>query len=196
MRKLKTARLRMVAEPELVQRARAGDIEAFDDLYRGRFKALCSFLFRLVGNPEDAEDLAQECFLRAHQALPNYRGSASFGNWLRSIALNLSRDHWRSRGRTTPVLPLQDSEEDLASSFGLPLEALGSRERTRVIENAVNRLPETLRVTLIMRVLEGLSYEEISEVTGCKPGTARTQVMKARRLLSQVLEPWMKEGGR
>ena len=182
-------------EQALIERARGGEQGAFDELVRRHFARVYGLLFRLVGNHEDAEDLAQESFVRAHRSLAWFHGQSSFATWVWRIALNQAQDHRRRRGAGPAIGPLEgeESAREGACEAG-PSEAVQERELKAGLERALERLPERLRNALVLRVFEGLEYEEVARVTGVTPQTARTHVMKARRALVRWLEPWL-EGG-
>lgn len=182
-------------ESRWVELACAGDDEAFDALVRAHFARVYSLLFRLVGNHEDAEDMTQDCFIKAQRSLEWYRGEASFGTWLYRIAVSLSRDHYRSARRRVGALdapaevPVPDSRESG------PHDEAARRELVIALQDGMDRLPHRLRAALVMRTHEGLEYEEISRVLGITPHTARVHVMKARRLLERWMKPWTDRGG-
>lgn len=175
-------------ESALVERARSGDLDAFDRLARAHLATLYSVLFRLVGNHEDAEDLAQDALERAFRALHLYRGDASFRSWVVRIAVHLARDHQRRGGRVAlaGILELEAPEPRPD-----PRQSASTGELVRAAAAAIAALPESLRVALVLRVLEGMDYVEVARATAVRPGTVRTQVMKARRLLAQALGPWL-----
>lgn len=173
-------------ERQWVARSQAGDRDAFDRLVERHFPRIYSIEFRLVGNHEDAEDLAQECFVRAWGALGLFRDRGSFSGWLVRIAVHLAQDHHRRRGVRGEAVPLGELVDPESPAVG-PAQATGRRELQRTLEGAIDALPTNLRVALVLRVLEGLSYDEIGEATGLRPGTVRTQVMKARRWLSRTM---------
>ena len=175
-----------------VEAARGGDRAAQSELLRRHYALIHATAFRLLGNHEDAEDLAQECFVRAFRSLAFFRGQGSFAGWLRRIVVHLAQDWYRSRGRR--VAPV-----------GLPEELAGGREPHGVIEgrelrvtlaDALEALGATLRVALLLRTREGLEYEAIAELTGVTPETARTRVMKARKHLMRMLGPYLDESSR
>ena len=184
------------AEDDLVERASAGDQAAFDELVRRHFARVYGLLFRLVGNHEDAEDLAQESFVRAHLSLGLFRGQSSFATWVWRIALHLSQDHHRRRGVGPVVGPLVGDElvRGGARTHG-PSDEVAGRELKAGLERALERLPERLRSALVLRVFEGLEYEQVARITGVTQQTARTHVMKARRQLARWLEPWLGRSG-
>lgn len=177
------------ADERWIAAAQAGSREAFDALLRGHYRRVHGTLFRLVGNPEDAEDLAQETFVRAWKSLRFYTGKAPFGAWLVRIAVHLATDHFRARGRGAGVVGLEALAVEPAAAAVEPGERMGQVEARRLVAAAVDELPENLRVAVVLRVLEGRPYEEVAAATGVRPGTVRTQVMRARKLLERLLAP-------
>ena len=180
----------MVDERALLERARAGDRQAFDHLVRGHFPRVYAVAFRMLGNHEDAEDLAQETFVKAHGGLALYRGEAAFSTWLYRIVVHLARDRFRRSARRPvegALLPSIDPPD--GSAGGGPEEELDRRELRRVVLDALRRLPERLRTPLVLRTMEGLDYADVAAATGVTPETARTQVMQARRALGRLLRP-------
>lgn len=173
--------------------AKQGDAQAFDALVRRHFARVYALLFRMIGNHEDAEDLAQECFIKAQRSLEFYRADASFATWLYRIALHLSRDHFRKRSRRPNSTSLLDGQAPASSRSG-PAEQSVAREMTAALRHAMDELPHKLRVALVLRTQEGLEYDEIATLLECNPQTARVHVMKARRRLAGWLESW-KDGG-
>ncbi|MCA8978634.1 MAG: sigma-70 family RNA polymerase sigma factor [Planctomycetes bacterium] len=186
-----------VSDEQLIAEARAGDRAAYDALARRHFQRVHALLFRLVGNHEDAEDLTQECFVKAHRSLGWYRSECSFATWLYRIAVHLSRDHYRKRSRRGKVASLSELQE---AQNGPPSPRCGPRELAvqhefeGILRDALDTLPHRLRAALVLRTLEGLEYDEIAEVLGIQPGTARVHVMKARRQLARLLSSWT-DGG-
>ncbi|MEM7306831.1 MAG: sigma-70 family RNA polymerase sigma factor [Planctomycetota bacterium] len=179
----------MVDEKALLERARTGDREAFDQLVRAHFPRVYAVAFRLVGNHEDAEDLAQDAFVKAHRALSWYRGEGAFATWIYRIVVHLARDRFRRVERRPVEAALVAPVESRAG--GGPAEELDRRELQRVLLDSLRRLPERLRTPLVLRTMEGLDYRDVAEATGVTPDTARTQVMKARRALARVMRPFL-----
>lgn len=183
-----------IEDPTLLRRACEGDRSAFDQLARPHVGPIHQLLRRLVGNHEDAEDLTQECFVRAWQSLRWFRGEGKLGAWLRRIAVHLASDHFRQRPRT-PRAWTDTASGDLEaaaprSRVSGPGEELRRRELDARMDEALRVLPDRLRAALVLRVFEGLDYEEVSRITGVAPDTARRQVMQARRRLLRALAPW------
>lgn len=172
-----------------IKAAQGGDREAFDGLLRSYYGGVYGTLFRLVGNPEDAEDLAQETFVKAWAALKFYRGEAPFRAWVMRIAVHLAHDHFRSRGRGAAVVGLESISVEPKDQRGGPREVARHREAQRLVAEALEGLPAHLRVALVLRVMEGRGYDEVAEATGVRPGTVRTQVMRARKMLERMLRP-------
>jgi RNA polymerase sigma-70 factor (ECF subfamily) len=181
------------SERERCKRAQAGAREAYAEIVREYYPAVRATAFRLVGNPEDAEDLAQECFVRAFRALRCFRGDSPLFAWLRRIVTHLARDRFRREQRARSVqLPTGENEPRIEAS---PTSAIAGSELTRLVAAGLERLPENLRVALLLRTREELSYEEIADAMGYTPATCRTQVMKARRALLRFLAPYLDERG-
>jgi len=189
-RKLRKTMSMPVNDLQLVAEARAGDQAAFDALARKHFARVHALLFRLVGNHEDAEDLTQECFVKAHRSLAWYRSDCSFWTWLYRIAVHLSRDHYRKRSRRGPMTSLSEMQSAPPSRGESPREDVVHLEFQTVLRDALDALPHRLRTALVLRTLEGLEYEAIADVLGIQPGTARVHVMKARKQLARLLRPW------
>ncbi len=180
------------SEAALVDKARGGDLAAFDELVRAHYERIYATAYHLVGNHEDAEDLAQECFVKAHGALRWYRGEGAFLGWMRRILVHLVRDRYRRDSRRPTTAPL--TEGPIVQRG--PLAEVKSRELQLLVAEGLRRLPDHLRIALVLRTLDGLDYEEVSRATGVTLATARTQVMKARRALRRILEPHLEEGER
>ena len=170
-----------------IARASAGDRAAQDELLRAHYARVHASAFRLLGNPEDAEDLAQECFVRAFRALAFYRGEGSFAGWLRRILVHLAQDRFRAQGKQLEHSPL--APDSVAGSTREPQARMEGRELQRALAEALRSLSAPLRIALVLRALEGLEYDEIAAATGSTPATARTRVMKARKALLRLLGP-------
>ena len=173
-------------EEGLLRQVRAGDAAASEALVRAFYPEVHRVACQLAGNPEDGADLAQDCFVRAWRGLAGYRGGQGrFRGWLRSIVVHLARDRFRTRARRPATL---DVPADVASRPGsAPWEAADRSELRSRVERAIQGLPQHLRVPLVLRAIEGWSYDDVAAATGVTPATARTQVMKARRRLHQTI---------
>nr|WP_249419317.1 RNA polymerase sigma factor RpoE [Hydrogenophilus thiooxidans] len=181
----------------MVARVQAGDQAAFGLLvekYRRRVERLIA---RLVHDPAEVEDLAQETFIKAYRAINAFRGESAFYTWLYRIALNTAKNHLVSAKREVMTTSTtQDNDEgesfDLLEGQGTddtPERLLLSQEIARTVEEAMAELPEELRTAIQLRELEGLSYEAIAEAMGCPIGTVRSRIFRAREAIARRLRP-------
>ena len=173
---------------DLADRHRYGDETAFRELYDRFSPMVYNLCLRLAGDPSRAQDLSQEVFLRVFKGLPRFRGKSSLKTWIYSIALN----HCRSRlGRR--VLELEDWDDQRWSRGPVdparsPEEESMARDGERRIAGALLALPVRFREAVVLRDLEGLSYEEIAAVLGVRAGTVRSRIARGRERLRLVLE--------
>ncbi len=178
----------------LVQRVQRGDKSAFDVLVLKYQHKVVKLVMRYMRDPADAEDVAQEAFIKAYRALPNFRGDSAFYTWLYRIAINTAKNAIVSRDRN-PVgfdLDLQDAESSYDMQARLAdtetPEALVLTEEIRTIVNrSIDALPEDLRTAIVLRELEGLSYEEIAATMDCPVGTVRSRIFRAREAIDRKL---------
>jgi RNA polymerase sigma-70 factor (ECF subfamily) len=173
---------------DLADRHRYGDESAFRELYDRFSPMVYNLCLRLCGDPARAQDLSQEVFLRVFKGLPRYRGNSSLKTWIYSIALN----HCRGRmGRRTLELERWDDERfdrGPADPGASPEEALLARDGERRVAAALLRLPVRFREAVVLRDLEGLSYEEIAAVLRVRTGTVRSRIARGRDRLRVALE--------
>lgn len=185
-------------DAQLVLQAQQGNRGAFDMLvlkYQRRVERLLS---RSVRDPADVADLCQETFLAAYRALPAFRGESAFYTWIYRIAINAAKRH---RARQRPVESLDDDEgtfgTDAAPSDDATPEALlAGRQLARELDAAVATLAEEQRRALLLREVDGLSYDEIGDLMGCPPGTVRSRIFRAREAVAARLRPLLGGGGR
>lgn len=181
-------------DQELVKRAQQGDGRAFDLLtikYRQRIVSLiCNF----VHNISDAQDIAQEAFIKAYRALPNFRCESSFYTWIYRIAVNTAKNYLTVKSRR-PLHSLQDSDnmEQIESRNALsdnqtPERLLLRDEIQQAIINSVESLPEDLKTAITLREIDGLSYADIANVMDCPIGTVRSRIFRAREAIDKELE--------
>jgi RNA polymerase sigma-70 factor (ECF subfamily) len=176
-----------------------GDKTAFDLLVRKYQHKVVKLVSRYMREPADAEDVAQEAFIKAYRALPQFRGDSAFYTWLYRIAINTAKNALVSRDRN-PVgfdLDMQSIEESSAMQARLadpetPESLLATEEIRATVNAAIEALPEDLRTAIVLRELEGLSYEDIAQAMDCPVGTVRSRIFRAReaidRKLSDVFE--------
>ena len=187
----------------LVNRARLGDHGAFETLVKHYQSRIYNHVARMVQDPSEAEDLAQETFVRAYQALARFRGDASFQTWLYRIASNLaidaSRRRKRRQGQTVSLdEPIEDEESALARDFAdgtsrTPGEEVASGALRDQVWSAIAELSAKLRPVVILYDLQGLSYEEIASLLGCPLGTVKSRLFNARCQLRDKLRTRLRE---
>jgi RNA polymerase sigma-70 factor (ECF subfamily) len=183
------------SDQQLVERVQAGDKAAFDLLVRKYQHRVLKLVSRFVPDAAEAEDVAQEAFLKAYRALASFRGDSAFYTWLYRIAINTAKNALVSN-RRRPVdfdLDLQDPEQydrhARLKDGDTPEGVLLTEEIRNVVERAMEQLPEDLRTAIVLRELEGLSYEEIAEAMDCPVGTVRSRIFRAREAIDKKLKP-------
>ena len=185
------------AVEDLVERAKAGDRPAFGQLVEVYQDKIYGYASRMLGDPDEAEDVAQETFVRAYRSLPHFRGAASFHTWLYRIASNLAidvarRNRRQSTGNFSLDEPLEseegDYEREIADESGSPEQLTQRREMQELVRQAVAELPEKLRAVVVLYELQGESYEDIAEILGCPLGTVKSRLFNARSQLKDMLE--------
>ena len=182
----------------LVERAVAGDHKAFEMLVIKYQKRIQRLIGRMVRDVDLVEDIAQETFIRAYRALGQFRGEAQFYTWLYRIAVNSAKKALMDLKRNPTVSEnfFKSDDEDETSpieneltSSETPDAVLASKEIAQIINAALEALPEELRMAVTLREIEGLSYEEISDVMNCPIGTVRSRIFRAREAISQKVKP-------
>jgi RNA polymerase sigma-70 factor (ECF subfamily) len=182
----------------LVQRAQKGEAGAFDALVRRYQHKVVKLVMRYVRNQTEAEDIAQEAFIKAYRALPRFRGDSAFYTWLYRIAINTAKNALAARARNPVQFDLDrgDGRDDGDAPFDLQdrmtdtatPEALALTEEIRAtVTSAIEQLPEDLRTAIMLRELEGLSYEEIATAMDCPVGTVRSRIFRAREAVDARL---------
>ena len=171
----------------LVERAQGGDQRAFDQLVSKYQRKLGRLLSRFIRDPAEVEDVAQEAFIKAYRALPSFRGESAFYTWLYRIGINTAKNYLVSQGCRVLTSTEFDSEE--AESFedasqlrdiNTPESLLLSKQIGQTVNTAMDALPEELRTAIVLREIEGLSYEEIAGIMDCPIGTVRSRTFRAR----------------
>ena len=181
------------SEARLIGRARDGDVQAFGRLIELNKDYVYNAVYHLVGNAADADDIAQEVFLRAFKNLGGFEGRARFSTWLYGIMLNSVRSFWRRRTlRSTASLDGGDEDsprpDPPANSDG-PAAVSDRRERVAAVRSAIAALDEESREIVVLRDIKGMAYEELADVLGIPVGTVKSRLHRARAALRQALEP-------
>ncbi len=180
---------------ELVKRVQAGDKSAFDVLVLKYQQKVINLVMRYVHDPHIAMDISQESFIKAYRGLKNFRGDSAFYTWLYRISINTAKNHLVSRSRRMPDDDIDAQEAEQYEGGGklrdmsTPENEMMTQEIHSTITTAIEALPDDLRIAITLRELEGLSYEEISEVMECPIGTVRSRIFRARDAIEKELAP-------
>ncbi len=190
-----------VSDLSLVRRVQRGDKGAFDALVLKYQHKLVKLVMRYVRNPAEAEDIAQEAFIKAYRALPGFRGDSAFYTWLYRIAINTAKNAVVSRDRSPIEYNLDRNSNDESSDMQghmkdaeTPEGLVLTDEIRAIVNSAIEALPEDLRTAIVLRELEGLSYEEIATAMDCPVGTVRSRIFRAREAIDRQLREVF-EGG-
>jgi len=183
-------------DQQLVERVQRGDKAAFDLLVAKYQRKIFRLLSRLIRDAAEIEDVAQEAFIKAYRALPNFRGDSAFYTWLYRIAINTAKNYLVSQGRRAPTSTQSDVEDaetfddgDHLRDLNTPDSMLVTKQVGEAVNRAIDQLPEDLRTAIVLRELEGLSYEEIAESMQCPIGTVRSRIFRAREAIALELRP-------
>ncbi len=182
----------------LVERVRRGERHAFDLLVIKYQRKIMRLLSRMIHDPAEIEDVAQEAFIKAYRALPQFRGESAFYTWLYRIALNTARN-WQAASfrRPATVTPLENEDGetfdqiDGLSDHSTPESLMASRQVAQAVNEAIDELPDDLRAAIVLREIEGMSYEEIASTMQCPIGTVRSRIYRAREAIAARLRPVM-----
>jgi RNA polymerase sigma-70 factor (ECF subfamily) len=187
-------------DEDLVLRVQRGDKSAFDFLVIKYQHRIIQLVNRYIKDPSEAQDVAQEAFIKAYRALADFRGEAAFYTWLYRIAINTAKNYLLSRLRRSSnyQVDIQEAEalENAPQLQGLetPERELLNQEIIDVINAVIEELPEEMRTAIILREFEGMSYEEIAEAMDCPVGTVRSRLFRAREAIDNKLNPLLENG--
>jgi RNA polymerase sigma-70 factor (ECF subfamily) len=187
-------------EAELVSELQAGSETAFDWLVMHYHAPVYNLILSMLGDTSDAADGSQEVFLKAFRGIRKFRQGSSLKTWLYRIAIREALNHkrWFKRHLQKNVSIDAEPEEghsaiEIEDLGATPFEQLASREIQIAVQHALREVPDVFRTAVILRDLEGLSYEEVAEVLECSVGTVKSRILRGRRALRQVLEPLLRE---
>lgn len=183
-------------DADLVARVQQGDKRAFDLLVLKYQRRIMRLLSRMIRDPGDVEDVAQEAFIKAYRALPQFRGDSAFYTWLYRIAINTARN-WQVAAARRPsspnVIETEDGETfsqiDTLTDISTPESQVAGRQIVETVNAAINALPEELRTAIVLREIEGMSYEDIAKAMECPIGTVRSRIFRAREAIAAQLRP-------
>jgi len=180
----------------LVERAQGGDQHAFDLLVSKYQRKLGRLLSRFIRDPAEVEDVSQEAFIKAYRALPSFRGDSAFYTWLYRIGINTAKNYLVSQGRRAPTSTEYDAEEaegfedaSQLRDINTPESLLLSKQIGQTVNSAMEALPEELRTAIVLREIDGMSYEEIADIMNCPIGTVRSRIFRAREAVAAKLRP-------
>jgi len=185
-------------DQELVARVQRGDKKAFDLLVLKYQQKITNLISRYIRDPHEVLDVTQEAFIKAYRAMPKFRGESAFYTWLYRIAINTAKNYLVAQGRRPPA---DDVEAETAEQMdvGIRLKETGTPENhvlteeiSLTVQKAIEELPEDLRTAIILRELEGMSYEEIANAMSCPVGTVRSRIFRAREAIDKQLSPLLK----
>lgn len=182
-------------DQDLVQRVQRGDKSAFDLLVVKYQHKIVHLVNRYVKDPSEAQDVAQDTFIKAYRALGDFRGESAFYTWLYRIAINTAKNYLLSRSRrhSDYEVDAQDAEQlegaPQMRDIDTPEDHMMNDEIIKVIKEAVEKLPEEMRIAITLREFEGMSYEEIAEAMDCPIGTVRSRIFRAREAIDDKLNP-------
>ena len=187
-------------DEDLVLRVQQGDKSAFDLLVIKYQHKIIQLVNRYIKDPSEAQDVAQEAFIKAYRALGDFRGDSAFYTWLYRIAINTAKNYLVSRSRRNSdyQVDIQDAEaiENAPQLQGMetPERLLLNQEIIDTIKTAIDNLPEEMRTAIMLREFEGMSYEEIAVAMDCPVGTVRSRLFRAREAIDNKLNPLLEHG--
>jgi RNA polymerase sigma-70 factor (ECF subfamily) len=183
-------------DQRIVERIQSGDQKAFALLVSKYQRKLMRLVSRFVRDSAEAEDVVQEAFIKAYRALPQFRGDSAFYTWLYRIGINTAKNYLVTQRRRAPTSTDADVQEaetfdeaDNLRDINTPESLLATKQIAETVNQAMQALPEELRVAITLREMEGLSYEEIADVMGCPIGTVRSRIFRAREAIANKLRP-------
>ncbi len=182
-----------LTDEELVARAKAGDLDSFNQLVSRWERPIYALAYRTLGREEDARDVVQEAFLRAYRGLKGFKGEAKFSSWLYRITLNLCRD-WSRRERRAPIVqvpegtdPVELADERLQTSESVE-DLVARREMSDAVAKAMAELPEEQRTAIMLKEYHGLTFQEIAGMLDCPLSTVKTRLYQGLSVLRRRLE--------
>ena len=189
-----------VTDLDLVRRVQAGEKSAFDILVLKYQHKIIKLVMRFLSDHSEAQDVAQDAFIKAYKALPNFRGDSAFYTWLYRIAVNTAKNYLVARGRRPrnySGVRLRSGEDDdfdpsmLLTSTDTPDRLAMTAELKEAIHNSFSALPEDLRVAVSLREYEGMSYEDIAQIMDCPIGTVRSRIFRARESIEKHIHDYL-----
>lgn len=183
----------------LVERVQQGDKTAFDVLVKKYQHKIISLIMRYVSDHAEAMDVAQEAFIKAYNALARFRGESAFYTWMYRIAINTAKNHLVAQGRRPPLSDVDAADAEQYSfdsrlkENASPEHELLTAEIEQTVRAAIEALPEDLKTAIVLREIEGMSYDDIAQAMECPIGTVRSRIFRAREAIDEKLRPLLDE---
>ena len=194
---LESKKRNILSDEDLIGNFQAGDVSAFEEIVKRYKDQLVNFAYRFLGDLEEAEDIAQETFLRVFRKKNAYRNVAKFSTWIYTITGNLAKTELRRRKRRKLIslssLGFEDKDFDLKDTKKGPEESVHELIKDEFIQRAINSLPDKFREVIIFRDIQELSYEEISSIVKIPLGTVKSRVNRGRLKLQEILSDYLDE---
>ncbi|MDQ2085267.1 sigma-70 family RNA polymerase sigma factor [Herbivorax sp. ANBcel31] len=184
-----------MSEKELIEQAKSGSIEAFEQLIEKCQKKVFNIAFKMMGNYEDASELAQEAFIKAYKSIKKFKGDSLFSTWIYRITTNVCLDELRKR-KNKKVISLDeyikyDGEEikrQVKDESPGPEKVFEKREIKNIMKKCIDSLPIEYKTVVVLRDIQGFSYEEIAKIIKCPEGTVKSRINRARKALKDILK--------
>ena len=182
-------------DKELVRRFKRGDAAAFDLLFMRYQHKILALIGRHLNDPDEAQDVAQEAFVKVYRALPRFRGESAFYTWIYRIAINTVRNYVAAKSRRPPPVDIDIRDAEIMEGVASlrdeedPAAALSRDQLSAAIGRAIGALPDDLRSAVTLRELDGLSYEQIAIIMQCPVGTVRSRIFRAREAIDDRIRP-------
>ncbi len=188
-------------EVSLIRQAKAGDIKSFEQLISGHQKRIFNIAYRVLGNPEDANDVTQEALVKAYCGIKKFKGKSSFSTWLFTIVNNACIDFIRKNRKTDMIYLDREYETgdgtykvQLGDDENTPEELFEKKEVQRLVHESIGELSYDHRKIIILRDIEHFSYKEIAQILGCPEGTVKSRISRAREGLKTIIKEKLKDG--
>jgi RNA polymerase sigma-70 factor (ECF subfamily) len=177
----------------LIKECKAGSITAFEEIVKIHREKIYKLVYHIIGNFEDADDVSQEVFIRAYRSVKTFRGDASVSTWLRKIAINVSINHIKreSKHQKNREFLIDEDFESLLSDIHEIPDIIETKELALKINESIRSLSLNERIIFVLRVQQGLSYQEIADSVGCSQGTVMSRLSRARKKLRDKLKNYI-----
>ncbi len=181
-------------EKILLEKAKTGDVEAYEELVKSHYTIVYNIALRMLSNTHDASDLAQEVFIKIFKSIKNFEGKSSFKTWIYRITINLCYDEYKKKKHIS-IVSYDEQIENKNDDYGIqtkneiktPEKSLLDSEIKGVLNDAINKLPKNLKIVVVLRDIQGFSYEEIAQILKCPQGTVKSRINRAREHLRKEL---------